>query len=148
MKIFTKNTDQALELQEFVTQLTANQGRIPAFIISLMPGSSDVGDFLNTGSQLKVTAGTVEANFESGVRCVIEAPCELTVLSEDRISVTEGIAWFEVPHEAIGFTVANSGIITDNPATGTQYGSGFFTDGSFSYTVQPMDLACKGNIGS
>jgi len=32
------------QLQEFVTELTASQGRIRAFIISLMPGSPDVAD--------------------------------------------------------------------------------------------------------
>lgn len=34
------------QLQEFVTELTANQGRIRAFIVTLMPGSTDVGDVL------------------------------------------------------------------------------------------------------
>jgi RNA polymerase sigma-70 factor (ECF subfamily) len=34
----------ALQLQEFVRELTANQGRIRAFVVSLMPGSPDVGD--------------------------------------------------------------------------------------------------------
>ncbi|MFC7337691.1 sigma-70 family RNA polymerase sigma factor [Haloferula chungangensis] len=36
----------ANQLQEFVTQLTKNQGRIRAFIVSLMPGSPDIGDVL------------------------------------------------------------------------------------------------------
>lgn len=35
-----------LQLQEFVTELTASQGRIRAFVNSLMPGSPDVGDVL------------------------------------------------------------------------------------------------------
>ena len=34
------------QLQEFVAQLTKNQGRIRAFIVTLMPGSPDVGDVL------------------------------------------------------------------------------------------------------
>lgn len=34
------------QLQEFVSELTANQGRIRAFVVSLMPGSPDVGDVL------------------------------------------------------------------------------------------------------
>lgn len=34
------------QLQEFVGQLTKNQGRIRAFIVTLMPGSPDVGDVL------------------------------------------------------------------------------------------------------
>jgi RNA polymerase sigma-70 factor (ECF subfamily) len=38
--------DGGLRLDEFVRELTASQGRIRAFITSLMPGSSDVGDVL------------------------------------------------------------------------------------------------------
>jgi DNA-directed RNA polymerase specialized sigma24 family protein len=34
------------QMQEFVSQLTASQGRMRAFIVTLMPGSSDVGDVL------------------------------------------------------------------------------------------------------
>lgn len=33
-----------LPLQEFISKLTASQGRIRAFVVSLMPGSSEVGD--------------------------------------------------------------------------------------------------------
>ena len=36
---------------------------------------------------------------------MIEGPCDLQVLDEDRVSVTEGVAWFEVPPQAVGFTV-------------------------------------------
>ena len=38
--------DDARQLQEFVRELTANQGRMRAFIVSLMPGNPDVGDVL------------------------------------------------------------------------------------------------------
>lgn len=38
--------ERARNLQEFVCELTAAQGRIHAFIISLMPGSPDVSDVL------------------------------------------------------------------------------------------------------
>jgi RNA polymerase sigma-70 factor (ECF subfamily) len=41
-----KSTDDSQQLQEFVSELTANQGRIRAFVVSLMPGSPDVGDVL------------------------------------------------------------------------------------------------------
>jgi RNA polymerase sigma-70 factor (ECF subfamily) len=41
-----KAVDEGLRLEEFVRELTASQGRIRAFITSLMPGSSDVGDVL------------------------------------------------------------------------------------------------------
>lgn len=38
--------DEGRQLQEFVRELTASQGRIRAFIVSLMPGSPDVADVL------------------------------------------------------------------------------------------------------
>ncbi len=41
-----KSSDDSHQLQEFVRELTANQGRIRAFLVSLMPGSPDVGDVL------------------------------------------------------------------------------------------------------
>jgi len=63
------------------------------------------GNVLAKGSRLLLARGTMESVFDSGVRCVIEGPCDLTVLADDRISVSEGIAWFEVPSQAVGFTV-------------------------------------------
>ncbi len=44
-------------------------------------------------------------------------------------------------------TVANSGLVANNPATGTQSGNGTFTDVSFDYVVQAVDLTRIGNIG-
>lgn len=38
--------ESARNLQEFVRELTAAQGRLHAFLVSLMPGSPDVGDVL------------------------------------------------------------------------------------------------------
>ncbi len=38
--------DGSHQLQEFVSELTANQGRLRAFLVSLMPGSPDIGDVL------------------------------------------------------------------------------------------------------
>ena len=63
------------------------------------------GSVLITGSRLQLTKGVMEATFASGVRCVIKSPCDLTVLADDRISITEGLAWFHVPPASVGFTV-------------------------------------------
>jgi len=38
--------ESARQMQEFVRELTIHQGRIRAFIVSLMPGSPDIGDVL------------------------------------------------------------------------------------------------------
>jgi hypothetical protein len=67
--------------------------------------ASPSGNFLSKGSRLRLTRGTMEGVFESGVRCVIEAPCDVMVLAGDRVSVAEGVAWFEVPSKAARFTV-------------------------------------------
>lgn len=40
------SAEDGLRLQEFVRELTASQGRIRAFLVSLMPGSPDVCDVL------------------------------------------------------------------------------------------------------
>lgn len=69
--------------------------------------SSDLpsGNVMRVGSKLRLTSGMIEAEFLSGARCVIEAPSELKVLAEDRISLIGGVSWFEVPPKAVGFTV-------------------------------------------
>lgn len=41
-----KSDDGGHQLQEFVSELTANQSRIRAFLVSMMPGSPDVADVL------------------------------------------------------------------------------------------------------
>lgn len=63
------------------------------------------GNTLREGSRLQLSSGTMEVEFTIGVRCVIEAPCDLVVLSDKRISMAEGVAWFKVPPPAIGFTI-------------------------------------------
>jgi hypothetical protein len=44
-------------------------------------------------------------------------------------------------------TVAHSGIIANNPATGNRTGEGTFKDVSFSHTIQPADTTRPGRIG-
>ncbi|MGB6220459.1 FecR domain-containing protein [Haloferula sp.] len=68
-------------------------------------GETPLGSELMAGSRLQLTRGTMVGTFASGVRFVAEAPCDLSVLAEDRVSVEEGSTWFEVPAPAVGFTV-------------------------------------------
>lgn len=60
---------------------------------------------LRAGSRLRLKSGVMEGKFASGVRFVVEAPCDLRVLAEGRIAMDEGTGWFEVPSSAVGFTV-------------------------------------------
>lgn len=75
---------------------------------SLTHSGEDHGPAANTlraGSRLRLKSGVMEGKFGSGVRFVVEAPCDLRVLTEGRIAMDEGTGWFEVPSSAVGFTV-------------------------------------------
>lgn len=63
------------------------------------------GNTLHKGSKLRVIHGSMEIAFASGVRCVVEAPSDLVVLADDRVSMPGGTAWFEVPPAAVGFAI-------------------------------------------
>lgn len=52
-----------LPLQEFVSQLTASKGRIRAFVVSLMPGSSEVGDVVQ---ETNLTLWKSQARYRPG----------------------------------------------------------------------------------
>lgn len=68
-------------------------------------GKTAEGKVLAHGSRLQLTRGTLEAEFDSGGRFIIEAPGDITVLADGEIMLRKGIAWFEIPSEAVGFTV-------------------------------------------
>lgn len=77
-------------------------------------------NILRAGSRLRVTTGVVEGKFASGVRFVAEAPCDFRVETEDRIALAEGVTWFEVPANAVGFAVETQKIhVVD---LGTRFG--------------------------
>ena len=82
---------------------------------------------LTEGSRLKLRTGRVEASFSSGVRLVIEAPCDLEILAKDRVSISEGAAWFEVPSAAKGFTVETAALTVVD--LGTAFGVDAAVDG-------------------
>ncbi|MFC7337692.1 hypothetical protein ACFQY0_10930 [Haloferula chungangensis] len=92
-----------------------------AYVLSHAEGEeAPEGHVLDTGSRLQLTEGVLEASFKSGVKCVIKAPCELAVLADDRVSIPEGVAWFHVPPQGVGFTVELPHLtVTD---LGTEFG--------------------------
>jgi RNA polymerase sigma-70 factor (ECF subfamily) len=57
------SAEDGQRLQEFVRELTASQGRIRAFLVSLMPGSPDVGDVLQ---ETNIVLWKSRARFEPG----------------------------------------------------------------------------------
>jgi hypothetical protein len=60
---------------------------------------------IRPGSRLKISSGTIEATFSSGVRGLLEAPCEVTFHDDQRIAVAHGVAKFDIPTGVSGFTV-------------------------------------------
>jgi hypothetical protein len=78
------------------------------------------GKTLTPGARLLLTSGTIELTFSSGVRSIINAPCDITCHSENLLSLAEGVAWFHVPPAASGFTVHSTNLeIID---IGTEFG--------------------------
>ncbi|MFC4994916.1 LamG-like jellyroll fold domain-containing protein [Rubritalea tangerina] len=56
-------------------------------------------------SRLQISQGTIELQFASGVRSILTAPADVTLQDSDRLFMESGIAWFDVPKQAVGFTV-------------------------------------------
>lgn len=85
-------------------------------------GSADApeGLVLEKGSRLQISQGTVELQFNSGVRSVIQAPADVTLHQDNTLYMREGIAWFHVPAEAVGFQVLTSDL--DIVDLGTEFG--------------------------
>ena len=50
------------------------------------------GNVLTKGSRLQLLSGALEANFQSGVRAVIEAPSDLRVLEIDHVELMKGMS--------------------------------------------------------
>lgn len=75
---------------------------------------------LEKGSRLVVNQGSVELTFKSGVKSIVSAPADLTLINDDHIEITKGSAWFHVSADAVGFKVTTTNLnIVD---LGTQFG--------------------------
>lgn len=62
-------------------------------------------NYLTSGSSLELHQGTVEVNLSSGVNAVVQAPAKLTLDDDSNLDLLYGVAWFNVPSEAVGFEV-------------------------------------------
>ena len=83
-------------------------------------GTPPQGQVLELGSRLEVQTGTVELNFGSGVRGIVRAPADLTLVSENRVDLAFGVVWFSVEESEAGFQVNTPDfLLTD---LGTEFG--------------------------
>ena len=95
----------------------------PGTQFTLTHSSSDealTGMVMEKGSRLQLRQGTVELEFASGVKSIIIAPADLTMHGDDQLYLNEGIAWFHVPEQAIGFRVKTKDL--DIVDLGTEFG--------------------------
>lgn len=100
---------------------------------------------LAVGSRLILHEGAVELDFSSGVRCVLQAPADVTLGSEDLLRVGTGQAWFHVPQPAAGFQVETAGILVTD--LGTEFGVVSRADGRDEVHVFLGKVAIEARTG-
>lgn len=83
--------------------------------------------------------------FSSGVRCVLQAPADVTLGSEDLLRVGTGQAWFHVPQPAAGFRVETAGILVTD--LGTEFGVVSRADGRDEVHVFRGKVAIEARTG-
>jgi hypothetical protein len=89
--------------------------------------------FYNTDAPRILRSGTIEIEFYSGARAVIEGPAEFACKSDNMLSLAYGRVYSRVPNYATGFTVlANGSRIVD---MGTEFGVLANVDGSLELHV-------------
>lgn len=62
-------------------------------------------NFIQTGDIVDLRQGSMELKFTKGVRAIVTGPAKFTLADESLLNMEEGVAWFHVPQEAVGFTV-------------------------------------------
>ncbi|MGC6459917.1 MAG: LamG-like jellyroll fold domain-containing protein [Akkermansiaceae bacterium] len=60
---------------------------------------------IQIGSSLGIAKGTVELQFETGVRAVLEGPAFVTLEEEGILQLDHGAIWCDVPPQAVGFQI-------------------------------------------
>lgn len=119
--LITLVTMRLIFLPEVQPTLTFAQA--PGTLLTVTHDSSaeaPEGMVMEKGSRLQVSQGTIELQFGSGVRSIVQAPADITLHEDDTLYMHEGIAWFHVPAEALGFMVKTHDLnIVD---LGTEFG--------------------------
>lgn len=107
---------------------------------------------LQTGASALNTTGTAWASLSPGDEITLTislglraAAAGLNWNENTFFGLTDGAA--DLTTIELGDTVANSGTIANNPATGNQAGNGGLADVSLAYTVLASDLTRTGNLG-
>ena len=90
------------------------------FTVSHRERGSAPEDELRPGSEVDLLEGTLELKFSNGVRSIVQAPARFVFHDPMRLGMNHGIARFEVPGGARGFTVLTPSLnVVD---LGTEFG--------------------------
>ncbi len=84
---------------------------------SMTGDDAPIGMTMEKGSRLKLSHGTVELSFGTGVKSIVIAPADMTLHDDNKLYLNQGTAWFQVPKGAEGFTVK-----TKELDLGTEFG--------------------------
>jgi ferric-dicitrate binding protein FerR (iron transport regulator) len=105
----------AVAILALVLKTTATREGTPTLRITAGPNSkysvskdgrsSAVRDELEPGASVTLSEGTLELQFSSGVQSIVQAPANFTLQSAQQLNMEIGVARFEVPENARGFTV-------------------------------------------
>lgn len=68
-------------------------------------GGTGDDDALEPGAAVTLSEGTLELEFSNGVQSIVQAPARFILQSARKLTMEMGIARFEVPEHARGFTV-------------------------------------------
>jgi ferric-dicitrate binding protein FerR (iron transport regulator) len=91
--------------REEAPTLRITAGPNSKYSVSSDGNSSATRDALEPGSSVTLSEGTLELEFSSGVQSIVQAPANFTLQSAQQLHMEIGVARFEVPEHARGFTV-------------------------------------------
>ncbi|MFK7851642.1 MAG: FecR domain-containing protein [Akkermansiaceae bacterium] len=132
MKIAVLSAAAMLTLAAVVMALVFAHSDPPTLTFATSPGTELVmshtlagnsppsGQIMEPGSRLQLERGTLELQFDSGIRAIIRAPADLTLRREDLLELKSGTAWFKVPSKAVGFQVVTPDLVLTD--LGTEFG--------------------------
>lgn len=78
------------------------------------------GEVLLQGTWVELDRGTLSVKLKSGVEGLFEAPAEFEMVSDNRLRLKRGKAWFSVPKGAEGFVCKTEGLLIED--LGTEFG--------------------------
>ncbi len=103
---------------------------------------------LNEGDEMTLTQGVVELGFGAGVRGIVEGPAKVVFEKKDRVRMTDGRAFFEVPAAEKGFKVITGDLIVTDLGTEFAIKVGDGSPDEVHVIKGRVEVAPRGHAGS